>query len=158
WNSMLMSSLMAEGLDAASARAAPVRAVLRTTRSSLMPVIEAWDVLYGAVTAVNDFVGRRLPLMTTSHAHDIGRQVPAAYLARCRRLLSGMDLLRQSAMVDLVGVLMRVFFETWLHGMWVALEGQEVIDRLSVDYERQVNKLIRLAGLGLDEVTAPAAE
>src|SRR2546425_8566614 len=76
-----------------------------------MTEIDGWDDYYGAVRQVIELVNRRLPLMTTSHAHDAVRQVPAAYLARCRRLLVGMDLFRRDDLVDLVGVLMRVLFE-----------------------------------------------
>jgi hypothetical protein len=54
----------------------------------------------------------------------------AAYFARCRRLLIGMDSLLEQGMVDLAPVFFRPLFECWLRGRWLLQNGKMAFDRL----------------------------
>ena len=65
--------------------------------------IPDWEAKYAAILGTADLVAERLPLLTTKAGHFMGRQVAAAYLARCRRLLLAMDHLRLAGMNDTMG-------------------------------------------------------
>jgi hypothetical protein len=77
------------------------------------------------------------------------RQCAAAYLARTRRLIIGMDLLYEAEMPDLIGGELRMCLEAWVTGMWVLAVGTEALDILNADHVRRNNRIIERAGLDL---------
>src|SRR5206468_4195448 len=126
----------------------------RTPYVAAMPASTppTWDSMHGTILKVLGLVERRMPLLTTG-AGDQSRQVSAAYLARCRRLLIVMDRVREAEDVDVCNVLLRPLFEAWLHGMWVLLAGRDALTVLLDAYKTDVERIDRLAGLELDDPT-----
>lgn len=113
--------------------------------------VPQWDRTHQAILDVVEFIAARLDLLTSSSACR-SRQVAAGYLARCRRLLLAMDLLRLNGFIDGVGLALRPFFEAWLYGMWALLGDPSVIDKLVSGYKDQIEKMNRLAGLELKDI------
>jgi len=122
--------------------------------------IPEWDEEnHGAIKALVRLVGARLDLMTTSDDLSQVRQCAAAYLARVRRLVEGIDVLFEAGMPDLIGGLMRICWEQWATGMWVLFVGQDALDALEAHYRRESNRRITTAEMDvdlLDEVEGPA--
>jgi hypothetical protein len=116
-----------------------------------MPDVPGWDEeIHASIKALVHLVGDRLDLCTTGV--DQGRQVrqvAAAYLARVRRLLMGMDVLYEAEMPDLIGGLLRICLEAWVTGMWVIAVGDETLDILNAHYVFRNNLIIENAELGL---------
>jgi len=122
--------------------------------------IPGWDEeIHGAIKDLIGLVGARLDLMTTSDDHSQVRQCAAAYLARVRRLVEGIDVLFEAGMPDLIGGLMRICWEQWITGMWVLLVGQGALDALEAHYRRESNRRITAAEMDVDlltEIQGPA--
>ncbi len=116
-----------------------------------MPDVPGWDEeIHASIKALVHLVGDRLDLFTTGV--DQGRQVrhvAAAYLARVRRLLMGMDVLYEAEMPDLIGGPLRICLEAWVTGMWVIAVGDETLDILNAHYVFRNNLIIENAELGL---------
>ena len=115
-----------------------------------MPDIPGWDEeIHGSIKALVQLVGDRLDLCTTSVEQLQVRQCAAAYLARVRRLIIGMDLLYEAEMPDLIGGPLRMYLEAWATAMWVLAVGTEALAILSADHVKQNNRIIERAGLDL---------
>ena len=113
-----------------------------------MGALPGWDEeIHGAIKALVSLVGDRLPLLTTSRTQSQVRQLGAAYLARTRRLVMGMDVLYENGMPDLVGGLMRICLDAWVTGMWVLVVGDDAIDRLNAEHVAQSNVYIEKTGI-----------
>ena len=116
-----------------------------------MPDVPGWDEeIHASIKALVQLVGDRLDRCTTGV--DQGRQVrrvAAAYLARVRRLLIGMDVLYEAEMPDLIGGLLRICLEAWVTGMWVLAVGDETLDILNAHHVFRNNLIIENAELGL---------
>jgi len=121
--------------------------------------IPGWDEeIHSAIKAMVRLVGSRLDLLTTSDDHSQVRQCAAAYLARVRRLVIGMDVLFEARMPDLMGGIMRICWEQWVTGMWVLCVGQDALDALEAHYRRESNQRITAAEMDadlLDEIEGP---
>jgi hypothetical protein len=119
----------------------------------VMPDIPGWDEeIHGAIRALVEVVGDRLQLCTTSTQQTQVRQVAAAYLARVRRLVVGMDALYEAEMPDVIGSVLRVCLEAWITGMWVLVVREEALVALNADYVRRGNLLIERAGLDVESL------
>ena len=109
-----------------------------------MSDIPGWDEeIHDAIKALALLVGDRLPLMTTGDGHPQTRQLAAAYLARVRRLVMGMDVLYEAGMPDVLGGVLRVCFENWLTGMWVLVAREDALERLSANHAFRSNQVIK---------------
>jgi len=121
--------------------------------------IPGWDEeIHGAIKDVVRLVGGRLDLMTTSDDQSQVRQCAAAYLARVRRLVIGMDVLFEAGMPDVMGGVMRICWEQWVAGMWVLVVGRDALDALEAHYRRESNRRIIAAGMDvalLDVIEGP---
>ena len=124
-----------------------------------MAEIPGWDEeIHGAIKALVRLVGDRLDLLTTSDDHSAVRQCAAAYLARVRRLVIGMDVLFEAGMPDIMGGIMRICWEQWVTGMWVLFVGEDALDALEAHYRRESNRRITAAEMEvdlLDEIEGP---
>jgi hypothetical protein len=115
-----------------------------------MPDIPGWDdEIHGSVRSLLVLVGDRLALCTTSMQHSRVRQYAAAYLARVRRLIIGMDILYESDMPDVLGGVLRMCLEAWVTGMWVLALGDDALAVLDADLVKERNRLIERADLDL---------
>jgi len=110
--------------------------------------IPDWEQHRETIRRLADLVEAQLPLLTTDENHPLARQLAAAYLARCRRLVVAMDLLYEAGMRDVVGGVLRICFEAWLTGLWVLFTGRDAVARLNREYISRMNQLIREANLG----------
>lgn len=120
-----------------------------------MPDIPGWDEeFHGSIKALVQLVGDRLDLCTTSVEQLQVRQCAAAYLARVRRLIIGMDMLFEAEMPDLIGGLLRMCLEAWVTGMWVLTVGTEALAILNADHVKRNNRIIERAGLDLQALDA----
>jgi hypothetical protein len=116
-----------------------------------MAEIPGWDdEIHASIKALVHLVGGRLDLMTTGDEGVGVRQLAAAYLARVRRLVMGIDVLYEQGMPDLVGALVRVCLEAWVTGMWVLFVGPDALDILSANHVFRSNQLIEAAELDLE--------
>ena len=117
-----------------------------------MADIPGWDdEIHGTVRALIELVGDRLTYCTTSPRYPLIRQCAAAYLARARRLLIGMDVLYEAEMPDVLGGVLRIFLEAWITGMWVLMAGDEVLVTLDAHNINQSRGFFEaLADLDLD--------
>lgn len=116
-----------------------------------MVEIPGWDdEIHGAIKALIPLVGDRLALMTTGDDGPGVRQLAAAYLARVRRIVIGIDVLYEQGMPDLIGALIRVCLEAWVTGMWVLFVGPDALDILSANHVFRSDQLIEAAELDLE--------
>jgi hypothetical protein len=115
------------------------------------PEIPDWSGKHDTILSLAGLVQQRLPLLTSAPGYE-SREVAAAYLARCRRLILGMDLLRREGFADLIGALLRILFENWLHGMWVLLGGVPILESLKEAHQGERERLNRMAQLELDDL------
>lgn len=117
-----------------------------------MADIPGWDdEIHGTVRVLIELVGDRLTYCTTSPRYPLIRQCAAAYLARARRLLIGMDVLYEAEMPDVLGGVLRIFLEAWITGMWVLMAGDEVLVTLDAHNINQSRGFFKaLADLDLD--------
>lgn len=113
-----------------------------------MDEIAGWDARYVAIRAVAGVVDDSLQFLTSSDQFS-RRQVAAAYLARCRRLLEGLDQLRSIGMPDLAALPLRPFWECWVRGMWILLGGEAALDEAIANYKLETERHDRLARLEL---------
>jgi len=135
----------------------PVGSPTGTGRRSLARVTEipGWDdEIQNAIKTLVRLVGERLALMTTGDDAVGVRQLAAAYLARVRRLVVGIEVLYEQGMPDLIGALMRVCLEAWVTGMWVLYVGPDALDILSANHVYRSNQLIEAAELDLELLDA----
>jgi len=106
------------------------------------------DEVHGAIKDLISFVGEQLPHLTTRTAHP--RQMAAAYLARMRRLVLGIDVLYGAGLPDVLGGVLRIAYETWATGMWVLCIGDEAAKLIDAEYVIRTNQLIERLDLGID--------
>jgi hypothetical protein len=79
----------------------------------------------------------------------------AASLARCVRLLLGLDRVAHDGDIDdVAGLYVRPLFETWLTGYYVGLGGDAAWEELKAGTRKNMAKMNRLASLGVDHVAA----
>ena len=120
-----------------------------------MAEIPGWDEeIHGAIKDLIRLVGERLSFMTTGDGGPPVRQLAAAYLARVRRLVMGMDLLYEQGMPDLIGGPMRICLEAWVTGMWVLVVGPEAVAIIEANHVFRSNQLIKAAQLDLELLDA----
>jgi len=108
------------------------------------------EEIHGSIKALVVLVGDRLPLLTTSEDYPLVRQYAAAYLARVRRIVIGMDVLYEAEMPDLIGGLLRICFEAWIVGMWVLCVREDAVNRLIVEHPVRSNRLIDRADIPVE--------
>jgi hypothetical protein len=87
---------------------------------------------------------RKLPSLADTLESELAVSVPLGRphfelwpllgAARCLRLLRGMLALRDAGMTDVLGVLARALYETWIAAMYVSHGGQEAVDELAADF------------------------
>jgi hypothetical protein len=106
------------------------------------------DEVHGAIKELISFVGSQMPYLTTRAAHP--RQMAAAYLARMRRLVLGINVLYDAALPDVLGGVLRIAYETWATGMWVLCIGDEAAKLIDADYVIQTNQLIERLDMDID--------
>lgn len=107
-----------------------------------------WENVYPVIVAIVALVGKRIPLLTSRKSVAHPRQLAAAYLARCRRLVLTLDLVRSQGFEDMVGALLRMTFESWLFGLWTLYgDPRTVLDAHDSDFTRRMNRVVVLADL-----------
>src|SRR6202022_2281394 len=95
------------------------------------PPIPDWDDKQQIVTEVLRLIDESLAHLTSSDPS--ARQVAAAYLARCCRLLKAMLALREDGLLDVVSLPLRPLFEGWVVALWLLYEQDAALDRLTAD-------------------------
>lgn len=117
-----------------------------------------WENVYPVVLAIVELVGKRIPLLTTRISAPHPRQLAAAYLARCRRLVLTLDLVRRHEFEDMVGAVLRMTFESWLFGLWTLYsDPQTVLAAHDSDFTRRMNRVVVLADLDAPQLPEAAA-
>ena len=77
---------------------------------------------------------------------DMPMVVGHAAIARTRRLLEGILTLLQADLNDLVGVLVRALFESWLVGVYALLGGAEAMEQLVAEQDWQLTRILSAIG------------
>jgi hypothetical protein len=89
----------------------------------------------------------------------VRRQLAAAGLARCVALLEGMCLVCEGGRPEIMGILVRAMFETWLVANYILLKGKDAEDELVLielgnEFARSVTAMARGTGRRIDETKA----
>lgn len=74
---------------------------------------------------------------------------PLLGAARCLRLLRGMMTLLEAKLRDVVGVLARAIYESWMAAMYVRHGGQQAVDELAGDFMHYFGSLAEFIGVEL---------
>ncbi len=85
-----------------------------------------WEDRHADILRLISLTGESLPHMVFDGTiWDEPLMYTAAYFARCRRLLIGMEALIEQELPDVSGVFVRPLLECWLRGLWLLNGGQE---------------------------------
>lgn len=103
-----------------------------------------------AVDALVDLIGADVSRLVSGR-DQLARQAAAAGLARCRRLLIGLDNEFHQGRQDLEGVFVRPLFETWLTSTY-ALWNPDGWAELEARARAEIQKLDSNARLGMKEI------
>lgn len=121
-----------------------------------MPDVDDWDdTVLPAIKDILQNIGDHLPDLR-SEEFPQSRLMAAAYLARLRRLVLGMESLYKDDLPDVMGIVLRSAYEVFITGMWVHLDGDEATARLNVVYPGQMNRIIM--NLRIDADLVPSVE
>jgi len=116
------------------------------------------DAIHNVVIGLIEYLGDRFSLLTTSASESQVRQWAAAYLARMRRLVIGIDILYEAQAPDLIGALLRMSVETWITGIWLISSGEDALKRLQTEHAIRWNAFVKKGNLPfelLPEVGGP---
>jgi hypothetical protein len=95
--------------------------------------------IVAAVTAVGDHVTTMLPRLA-SRPELAPRQIAAAFLARCNRLLLSMVLLESNGFPDVAGLPLRPLIESWYLGMFLLFSPDEAMQVIRAAHLHQLRK------------------
>ena len=98
----------------------------------------------------NELIGvidERLGLLTSGVQPDlVGRQCAAGGLARARALLEGIILVGDGNRPDVVGVLLRTLYETYIVSLYLLLGGADAVVEVMGDYAKSARTLAEKHG------------
>jgi hypothetical protein len=110
-----------------------------------------WDDL---LSLANKAITASAPVAVLPNGNETANvTISLAAAARSRRLMMGLVTLVESDHDDVIGGMLRTLYETWLVGIYALLGGDEALQRLLAQRDKQQEMFAKVLGEPIDELS-----